>query len=227
MKTILLLIGLFIGVWGCTQDKRTKETEKRNSCPDSIRIEDSVTTDGLFQNNYYSKKSKTPDSTSIYYTKEGQMESIHYNSSLLKPILSKGYYPDGKIKYIRYNNINPKKNDTIYITYYPNEKVNFIQTIVKDSLDLPKLYTSYYENGGIQEKGIQDMYNAVIISTGTWQKYDNSGNLTQTIFYHPDKLGKDYKIITTYNKKGQVISKKIYNYDDLYETELKELKKIP
>ncbi|MCO6565000.1 MAG: hypothetical protein J6581_06105 [Apibacter sp.] len=71
-----------------------------------------------------------------------------------------------------------------------------------------------------------DMYNATTIPVGLWKTCDEKGDLIETTYYHPDEFGKDYKIVTQY-KNGKVVSKKIYNFDDLYETELKEFFTIP
>ncbi|MFQ1055475.1 hypothetical protein ACFX2V_10550 [Gilliamella apicola] len=85
----------------------------------------------------------------------------------------------------------------------------------------------YYPNGQIKQQGCQGHYNATGISVGNWYEYDLLGMPVRTNYYHPDEFGKDYKIITTYDKNGKVLTKKIYNYDDLYETEEEELNEIP
>lgn len=85
----------------------------------------------------------------------------------------------------------------------------------------------YYPNGQIKQQGCQGHYNATGISVGNWYEYDLLGMPVHTNYYHPDEFGKDYKIITTYDKNGRVLTKKIYNYDDLYETEEEELNEIP
>ncbi|WP_334320984.1 hypothetical protein [Gilliamella apicola] len=85
----------------------------------------------------------------------------------------------------------------------------------------------YYPNGQTKEQGCQGHYNATGISVGNWYKYDLLGMPVRTNYYHPDEFGKDYKITTTYDKNGKVLTKKIYNYDNLYETEEEELNEIP
>ena len=85
----------------------------------------------------------------------------------------------------------------------------------------------YYPNGQIKEQGCQGNYNATGISVGDWYEYDLLGMPVLTNYYHPDEFGKDYKIITTYDTNGKVLTKKIYNYDDLYETSERELNEIP
>ena len=85
----------------------------------------------------------------------------------------------------------------------------------------------YYPNGQTKEQGCQGHYNAAGISVGNWYEYDLSGMTVRTNYYHPDEFGKDYKITTTYDKNGKVLTKKIYNYANLYETEEKELNEIP
>ena len=85
----------------------------------------------------------------------------------------------------------------------------------------------YYPNGQIKQQGCQGHYNATGNSVGNWYEYDLLGMPVRTNYYHPDEFGKDYKIITTYDKNGKVLTKKIYNYDDLYETEEEELNQIP
>ena len=89
------------------------------------------------------------------------------------------------------------------------------------------LRIDYYPNGQIKEQGCQGHYNATGISVGNWYEYDLLGMPVRTNYYHPDEFGKDYKITTTYDKNGKVLTKKIYNYDNLYETEEKELNEIP
>ena len=89
------------------------------------------------------------------------------------------------------------------------------------------LRIEYYPNGQIKEQGCQGHYNAAGISIGNWYEYDLSGMTVRTNYYHPDEFGKDYKIITIYDKHGKVLTKKIYNYDNLYETEEEELNEIP
>lgn len=85
----------------------------------------------------------------------------------------------------------------------------------------------YYPNGQIKEQGCQGHYNAAGISVGNWYEYDLLGMPVRTNYYHPDEFGKDYKITTTYDKNGKVLTKKIYNYANLYETEEEELNEIP
>ena len=85
----------------------------------------------------------------------------------------------------------------------------------------------YYPNGQTKEQGCQGHYNATGISVGNWYEYDLLGMPVRTNYYHPDEFGKDYKITTTYDKNGKVLTKKIYNYDNLYETEEEELNEIP
>ena len=85
----------------------------------------------------------------------------------------------------------------------------------------------YYPNGQTKEQGCQGHYNATGISVGNWYKYDLLGMPVRTNYYHPDEFGKDYKITTTYDKNGKVLTKKIYNYANLYETEEEELNEIP
>lgn len=85
----------------------------------------------------------------------------------------------------------------------------------------------YYPNGQIKEQGCQGHYNAAGISVGNWYEYDLLGMPVRSNYYHPDEFGKDYKITTTYDKNGKVLTKKIYNYANLYETEEEELNEIP
>ncbi|MGE9659114.1 hypothetical protein ACQP6C_11570 [Snodgrassella alvi] len=85
----------------------------------------------------------------------------------------------------------------------------------------------YYPNGQTKEQGCQGHYNAAGISVGNWYEYDLLGMPVRTNYYHSDEFGKDYKITTTYDKNGKVLTKKIYNYANLYETEEKELNEIP
>ena len=85
----------------------------------------------------------------------------------------------------------------------------------------------YYPNGQTKEQGCQGHYNAAGISVGNWYEYDLLGMPVRSNYYHPDEFGKDYKITTTYDKNGKVLTKKIYNYANLYETEEEELNEIP
>ena len=85
----------------------------------------------------------------------------------------------------------------------------------------------YYPNGQTKEQGCQGHYNATGISVGNWYEYDLLGMPVRTNYYHSDEFGKDYKITTTYDKNGKVLTKKIYNYANLYETEEEELNEIP
>ena len=85
----------------------------------------------------------------------------------------------------------------------------------------------YYPNGETKEQGCQGHYNAAGISVGNWYEYDLLGMPVRSNYYHPDEFGKDYKITTTYDKNGKVLTKKIYNYANLYETEEEELNEIP
>ena len=89
---------------------------------------------------------------------------------------------------------------------------------------------SYYGNGNKAFVGAYDINpsDLSVAPSDTWYEYDSiDGRLREKTYYHFAELGKDYKIVTRYNKQGQIISKKIYNNDVLYETELKELKRIP
>ncbi|OCG23440.1 hypothetical protein A9G11_05625 [Gilliamella sp. wkB108] len=129
---------------------------------------------------------------------------------------------------------NNKLTDGCHLATMVTQKVStpkHSKTNSSISLDnLPRCYSlriEYYPNGQISEKGCQGHFDATGISVGNWYNYDLSGALVQVTYYHPDVFGKDYKIVTTYDKKGKMLTKKIFNYSDLYETEEKELKKIP
>ena len=89
------------------------------------------------------------------------------------------------------------------------------------------LRIEYYPNGQIKEQGCQGHYNAAGIFIGNWYEYDLSGMSVRMNYYYPYEFGKDYKIITIYDKHGKVLTKKIYNYDNLYETEEEEFNEIP
>jgi TPR repeat protein len=89
------------------------------------------------------------------------------------------------------------------------------------------LFVDYYPNGRIKEEGCQGHYNGGGIQVGNWYEYDFSGKLVRSIYYHPDEYGKDYKIVITYDKNGGILTKKIFNHDDLYGTVEEELNEIP
>ena len=226
MKKLLIVSIFFVGILACVQ--RIEEKKISEATPsNSVRIKESNTPEGFLRYEYYINGNKAADYIKTYYTKGGQLESVYYMSSYQRDgISSQGFYPNGKLKFIRYVRDEVKKGDVLYVIYYPNGQINLIETIVTDSLELPKLTTIYFENGVKQYEGFMDMYNATIIPVGLWKTYDEKGDLIETTYYHPDELGKDYKIVTQY-KNGKVVSKKIYNFDDLYETELKELSTIP
>lgn len=103
---------------------------------------------------------------------------------------------------------------------------NFKEISLTDSLSCQKAIIEYFPNGALKLSDCQGCYNGTGIQVGLWKTYDEKGDLIETTYYHPDEFGKDYKIVTQY-KNGKVVSKKIYNFDDLYETELKELFTIP
>lgn len=105
-------------------------------------------------------------------------------------------------------------------------KHDFNKTLSTDSTPCQKPIIEYFPNGKLKLSGCQGIYNGTGIQVGLWKKYDEKGELIETTYYHPDEFGKDYKIITQY-EKNKIISKKIYNFDDLYEVELKELSTIP
>jgi hypothetical protein len=105
-----------------------------------------------------------------------------------------------------------------------------ISLIISSNSNAPFCYSfliDYYPNGQVKEKGCQGHYNATGIFVGNWYEYDLLGMLIRTRYYHPDEFGKDYKIIITYDKNGKVLTKKIFNYSDLYETEDVEINEIP
>lgn len=105
-----------------------------------------------------------------------------------------------------------------------------ISSIMSSSSNTPFCYSfliDYYPNGQIKERGCQGHYNATGVFVGNWYEYDISGMLVRTKYYHPDEFGKDYKIIMTYDRNGKILTKKIFNYDDLYENEEVELHEIP
>ena len=106
------------------------------------------------------------------------------------------------------------------------KKREFSKTLSTDSASCLKPIIEYFPNGKIKLSGCQGIYNGTGIQVGLWKKYNEKGELIETTYYHPDEFGKDYKIITQY-EKNKIISKKIYNFDDLYEVELKELSTIP
>jgi len=87
------------------------------------------------------------------------------------------------------------------------------------------LRIEYYPNGQISEKGCQGHFDANGISVGNWYEYDLTGTLVRATYYHPAEVGKNYKIVTTFDKNGKILTKKIFNYGD--QLEEKELKKIP
>ncbi|OCG26334.1 hypothetical protein A9G45_11020 [Gilliamella sp. HK2] len=105
-------------------------------------------------------------------------------------------------------------------------RIYAITSITQESPFCYFLLVDYYPNGQVKEKGCQGHYNGTGIGVANWYEYDFSGKLVRSTYYHPDEYGKDYKIVTTY-KNGKVLTKKIFNYDDLYETEQEELNEIP
>ncbi|WP_294834362.1 hypothetical protein [uncultured Gilliamella sp.] len=119
------------------------------------------------------------------------------------------------------------QQDKNYI--YIDKNISLIQlspTISIDSTPCQKPIIEYFPNGKLKLSGCQGSYNGTGIQVGLWKKYNEKGELIETTYYHPDEFGKDYKIITQY-ERNKIISKKIYNFDDLYEVELKELSTIP
>lgn len=88
-------------------------------------------------------------------------------------------------------------------------------------------YTEYYPNGRIKEVGCQGYYDSQGTTLGTVYQYNETGKLERSIYYHPDKFGKDYKVVREYDQENKVISEKIYNNDVLYEVDEKELDQIP
>ena len=104
-------------------------------------------------------------------------------------------------------------------------KRDFSQTLSNDKALCQKPIKEYFPNGTLKLSGCQGIYNGTGIQVGLWNKYNQKGELIETTYYHPDEFGKDYKIITQY-EKNKIISKKIYNFDDLYEVELKELSNL-
>lgn len=103
---------------------------------------------------------------------------------------------------------------------------DFNKTLSTDSASCQKPIIEYFPNGKLKLSGCQGSYNGTGIQVGLWKKYNEKGELIETTYYHPDEFGKDYKIITQY-ERNKIICKKIYNFDDLYEVELKELSTIP
>ncbi|CVK15603.1 MORN repeat variant [Apibacter mensalis] len=111
-------------------------------------------------------------------------------------------------------------------SFADENKHEFNKTLSTDSASCQKPIIEYFPNGKLKLSGCQGIFNGTGIQVGLWKTYDEKGDLIETTYYHPDEFGKDYKIVTQY-KNGKVVSKKIYNFDDLYETELKELFTIP
>lgn len=119
-----------------------------------------------------------------------------------------------------------------YNVFTKSEKENFDSKIISSLMltNTPfcySLYIQYHPNGQIKQKGCNGYFEGMSIWVGDNYEYDLSGHLIRATYYHPDEFGKDYKIVTTYDKDGTVLTKKIFNYDDLYETEETELNEIP
>ncbi|MCX8533194.1 hypothetical protein [Chryseobacterium luquanense] len=148
-------------------------------------------------------------------------------------IISKKYHKNGKVESILYDK-NKKKGELVFISYSPEGYI-IEKQLRKDSLIVTKkdtclcifLSIKYFSNGKIKETGCQGEYNSMGVPVGTWKVFDSLGKVEESIYYHPDKFGNDYKIIKKYNQKGKLISEKTYNNDIQYENELIELKKIP
>jgi len=86
------------------------------------------------------------------------------------------------------------------------------------------LVVSYYPNGKIREKGYQGYYTDKDISTGmfmgTWNRYDSSGKLIQSVYYHNDIISKAYIQKKKYYPNGKVKSIELFNNYELYESEI-------
>jgi hypothetical protein len=184
----------------------------------------------MIQYMYYNEKTKNrePDSTKYFYTESKKYEIFYHEHS--QGILSKSYYPDGNPYNVNFSYDYPQKGDTVSIWYFENGMINSIETIKNDSSAYPRTYISYYNNGNKSVVGTYDVNpsDLSVSPSGLWYVYDSINCwLKETIYYRLAELGKDYKIVTTYNKQGLVVNTKIYNNDVLYETELKELETIP
>lgn len=84
-------------------------------------------------------------------------------------------------------------------------------------------YIKYYSTGRIKEAGCQDYYGSQSTTLGIVSQFDETDDLISLTYCHPDKFGKDYKIVRACNRLSKVIYEKIYNNDALYEVELNKI----
>jgi hypothetical protein len=122
---------------------------------------------------------------------------------------------------------NSYKNGEIIgsIYYYDNQNINY-EIIKKDSLILTQtddsvicmeLHILYDKNGFVIEKGCQGEYEGIGVQVGTWYRYQNN-EIIQEIYYHNDKLGKDYILFKNLKSKD-VYEEKVTNNFILYQTD--------
>lgn len=79
-------------------------------------------------------------------------------------------------------------------------KRDFSQTLSTENVSCQKTIKEYFPNGTLKLSGCQGIYNGTGIQVGLWNKYNQKGELIETTYYQPDEFGKDYKIITQYEK---------------------------
>lgn len=119
--------------------------------------------------------------------------------------------------------VSPGNSDTLSKSLYADGKPEEV-ILRKDSGACEKMVISFYPNGTIKTKGCQGSYSDKNISTGifvgTWNTFDSSGHLKESVYYHNDEPAKAFIEKTSYYADGQRKSVERFNNYELYESEV-------
>lgn len=214
-------------LFNCSYGLCKSGTIKNISVSETVR--DSVDGNGL--------KVKLFANDSIYrYDKDENLRSKHYLNpdSPIKRVL---FYTNGVVEYIEYNPVFSEKS-LIEEYFYNSGKIQFsiwakdtVFTAAGNTIHSTRFYTSYYENGCIQEYAHQGIFRGVGTTVSTVTKQDSLGTIVKTIHcIYPKQTDEEveqdgvftYVVESEYDQNGQPKWEKVftnYFYYEIDETE--------
>lgn len=212
MRNILILFVLILWVPAFAQN-------------DTINYKKEYYPGGEIKNETQYKENKA-DGASISYFTNGNISTISFfrngrnlNYDLkftenIKAIITKTYYPDGKVKSYRYSGATDYGKSHLFIKdYYDNGNL-FRMSFLKDGISPVGVEEYYYQNGTIAYQlewpGVTE--NNKHIRNGVWKQYAESGLLKAELIYENNTLikGQEIKYPPMYMPRKPVDTNAVY-----------------
>lgn len=222
IKKFIYVILVALACFACQRSTNSRIIGNNNKVDSSLIKVDERYRHNIVKHTYYNgKETARIDSIKLYYADTKTLESVEYRPALEtrdnKWVSQIKYRKSGKKYSVLYEYDNPKKGDTIRITYYPTGIISAIETFATDpvkiltSTEYSTGYESFYENGVLKEKGAYDQINYQRdFQVGLWSYYDSTGILVKTENYIYPNVNQYYVTRKEYYNNGAPKSEKQY-----------------